>query len=320
MIELEKLIPMKTKTELHRIIAQEKSAILIVNTHSRRGERSFFRAVDELTKRGINIIASYPVRQPDRLPQVVKEAMLREGSLVIVGGGDGTISSIVDFFAYQDVVLGILPLGTGNSFARTLGIPLTIEGAADVIAGGKVADIDLGRINDDYFANIASLGFSAKVAQATSPSLKRVLGPLAYLSASIREFFRHRSFSCTFQVDGQEYRLKTHQVIIANGSFMGKTFLTPTISPDDRSLIVFSMDMLNRWQMLGLWTAFFLGKYTAFAEAKYFQIQEARIEADPPQSINVDGETTPAQTPVSVSLAPEALRVMVPGSFEDRDG
>jgi len=100
---------------------------------------------------------------------------------------------------------------------------------------------------------------------------------------------------------------------------MGKTFLTPTISPDDRSLIVFTMDMLNRWQMLGLWTAFFLGKYTVFAEAKYFQIQEARIEADPSQSINVDGEATPAKTPVIVSLAPEALKVMVPRSFEDMD-
>ena len=310
---------MKTKTELQKIIAQEKSAVLVVNTHSRRGERSFFRAVDELTKRGINITASYPVRQPDRLPQVVKEAMRRKGSLVIVGGGDGTISSIVDIFAYQDVVLGILPLGTGNSFARTLGIPLTIEGAADVIAGGKVADIDLGRIDDDYFANIASLGFSAKVAQATSRELKQVLGPLAYLFAAIREFFRHRSFSCTLQIDGLRYKLKTHQVIIANGSFMGKTFLTPTINPDDRSLIVFTMDMLNRWQMLGLWTAFFLGKYTVFSEAKYFQTREARIEADPSQSINVDGEATPAKTPVTVSVAPEALKVMVPGLFDDVD-
>ena len=314
-----KLIPMKTKTELHKNITQEKSAVLIVNTHSRRGERMFFRAVDELTKRGIDLIASYPVRQPERLPQVAQEAIRRKGSLVIVGGGDGTISSIVDYLAYQDVVLGILPLGTGNSFARTLGIPLSMEGAADVIATGKVADIDLGKIDQDYFANIASLGFSAEVARATSPSLKRVLGPLAYLFAATREFFRHRSFSCTLQIDGREHKLRTHQVIIANGSFTGKTFLSPTISPDDRSLIVFTMDMLDRWQMLKLWAAFFLGKYTDFAEAKYFQIQEARIEAVPSQSINVDGETTPAQTPVTVSLAPEALKVLVPGSFEDID-
>src|SRR5215470_7377585 len=103
---------MKTKRELQKLVTEEKSAVLVANTHSRRGERLFFRAVDELSNRGINIIASYPVRQPDRLPQVVKEAIRRKVSLVIVGGGDGTLSSVVDAFAYQDVVLGILPMGT----------------------------------------------------------------------------------------------------------------------------------------------------------------------------------------------------------------
>jgi len=83
---------MKTKRELQKIITQEKSAVLIVNTHSRRGERSFFRAVDEVTKRGINIIASYPVRQPDRLPQVVKEAMRRKGSLVLSAAEMGRLA------------------------------------------------------------------------------------------------------------------------------------------------------------------------------------------------------------------------------------
>jgi diacylglycerol kinase (ATP) len=309
---------MKTKRELQKTLTEEKSAVLVVNTHSRRGERLFFRAVDELTKRGINIIASYPVRQPDHLPQVLKEAIRRKGSLVIVGGGDGTISSIVDLFAYQDIVLGILPLGTGNSFARTIGIPLTIEGAVDVIANGKVADIDLGKIDHDYFANIASLGFSAEVARSSSNRLKKFLGPLAYGLVAVREFARHRSFTCKLQLAQEEYKIKTHQLIIANGSFIGKTFLTPSISPDDRSLIVFTMDMLNRWQMLNLWIAFFLGKYTAFSEAKYFRTREMRIETDPPQYINVDGEIT-TQTPVTVCIAPEALRIMVPQSFQDID-
>ena len=309
---------MRTKKELSKLIAKEKSAVLVVNTYSRRGERLFFRAVDELTKKGINITASYPVRHPDRLPAIMKEAIRREGSLVIVGGGDGTISSVVDYFAYKDVVLGILPLGTGNSFARTLGIPLTLEGAVDVIANGKVADIDLGKIDNDYFANMAALGFSSDVAHSSSNKLKKFLGPLAYLFVGVGQFFRHRSFACTFQTSGQEHKIKTHQVLIANGSFIGQTFLTPAISPDDRSLIVFSMDMLNRWQMLKLWIAFLLGKYTAFAEAKYFTTQEIRIEAEPPQHVDVDGEKT-TRTPVTVSLAPEALKVMVPQSFQDMD-
>jgi len=309
---------MRTKKELQKIIEKEKSAVLVVNTHSRRGERLFFRALDELTKRGINITASYPVRHPDRLPAIMKEAIRREGSLVIVGGGDGTISSIVDHFAYQDVVLGILPLGTGNSFARTLGIPLTLEGAVDVIAGGKVADIDLGKIDNDYFANMAAIGFSADVAHSSPHKLKKFLGPFAYLFVAVGQFFHHRSFSCTFHTAHEEHRIKTHQVLIANGGFMGKTFFTPSINPDDRSLIVFTMDMLNRWQMLKLWIAFLLGKYAAFSEAKYFRTREIRIEADPPQHIDVDGEKT-TRTPVTVSLAPEALKVMVPQSFQDMD-
>lgn len=309
---------MKTKTELEQSVKNQKSAVLIVNTHSRRGEKLFFKALDALQEKGITITASYPVRRPEHLPEVVKEAIGRKGDLVIVGSGDGTISSIVDFFAYQDVVLGILPLGTGNSFARTLGIPLSLDGAVDVLVNGKVADIDLGRIDDDYFANIASFGFSADVARNSPNRLKKFLGPLAYGLVASREFLRHRSFSCTLQIDGQIYKIKTHQVIIANGSFTGKTLLTPTINPDDRSLIVFTMDMLNRWQMLELWIAFFLGKYTALSKAKYFITNEVQIETEPLQYMNVDGETT-SQTPVTVSLAPEALKVMVPQSFEDVD-
>ncbi len=309
---------MRTKTELHKIIAKEKSAVLVVNTYSRWGGRLFFRALDELTKRGINITASYAVRHPDRLPAIMKEAISRAGSLVIVGGGDGTISSVVDYFAYQDVVLGILPLGTGNSFARTLGVPLTLEGAVDVIAHGKVADIDLGKIDNDYFANMAAIGFSADVAHSSPDKLKKFLGPLAYLFVAVGQFFQHRSFSCTFHTAHEEQKIKTHQVLIANGSFMGKTFFTPTINPDDGSLIVFSMDMLNRWQMLKLWIAFLLGKYTAFTEAKYFRTREIRIETDPPQYVDADGETI-TRTPVTVSLAPEALKVMVPQSFQDMD-
>jgi len=309
---------MRTKKELEKILAKEKSAVLVVNTHSRKGQRLFFQALDELAKRGINITTSYPVHHPERLPEIMKEAIRRQGSLVIVGGGDGTISSIVDQFAYQDVVLGILPLGTGNSFARTLGIPLTLEGAVDVIAGGRVADIDLGKIDDDYFANMAAIGFSADVAHSSPHMLKKFLGPLAYFFVAIGHFFRHRSFSCTFHTVDEGYKIKTHQVLIANGSFMGKTLFTPTINPDDRSLIVFTMDMLNRWQMLKLWIAFLLGKYTAFSEAKYFMTREIRIEADPPQHIDVDGEKT-TQTPVSASLAPEALKVLVPQSFQDVD-
>jgi diacylglycerol kinase-like protein len=102
---------------------------------------------------------------------VIQVAIARGNKLIVVGGGDGTLSAIVDYFAYQNVVVGLLPLGTGNSFARSLGIPLSLEGAIEGITNGKVVDIDLGKVDGDYFANVASIGFSAEVARKTSRRL-----------------------------------------------------------------------------------------------------------------------------------------------------
>jgi diacylglycerol kinase (ATP) len=157
---------MNSKHALEQQIKEERSAVLVVNTHSRRGQRLFFKALDALEQRGIHVTASYPVRHPERLPEVIQEAIARGNKLVVVGGGDGTLSAIVDSFADQEVVLGILPLGTSNSFARSLNIPLSLEGAIEVITQGKVVDVDLGKAGTDYFANTVTIGLTAEIARA----------------------------------------------------------------------------------------------------------------------------------------------------------
>jgi diacylglycerol kinase (ATP) len=110
-----------------RIRAKRTAAVVVVNAYSRQGERLFRRALGGLVQRGMGISASYAVRDPVRLPDIVKEAIASGSGLVVIGSGDGTISSVVGFFADRDVVLGILPLGTSNRFARTLGIPLSLD-------------------------------------------------------------------------------------------------------------------------------------------------------------------------------------------------
>ena len=111
---------------------------------------------------------------------MVREEMTKGRKFIILGGGDGSISSVVDHLAYASVVFGLLPLGTANSFARTLGIPLDLKGAIDVLVNGKVADVDLAKINEDYFANGSSIGMPAIVGRATPHSLKKWLGRGAY--------------------------------------------------------------------------------------------------------------------------------------------
>src|SRR5215218_5911789 len=122
-----------------RDMTQERAA-LIVNTRSRSGERTFFQALDRLQELGVPLGVTYAIRDPARLPETVRE-ILDDGSgyqVLILGGGDGSVSSVVDFLANRDTVLGLLPLGTANDFARTLEIPQEIEDACLAIASGKV--------------------------------------------------------------------------------------------------------------------------------------------------------------------------------------
>ena len=101
--------------------------------------------------------------------------------MVIVGGGDGSLSCTVDDVVDRDCVFALLPLGTANSFARTLGIPLDLDGAIATIATGRRRRIDLGMIDGDYFANGAAMGLSPMIGESVPHKLKRYLGRVGYL-------------------------------------------------------------------------------------------------------------------------------------------
>ena len=178
--------------------------------------------------------AAYPVRHAERLPEIVREEIAKGRKFIIIGGGDGTISSVVDHFAYTSVVFGVLPLGTANSFARTLGIPLDLTGAIDVLVNGKVADVDLGKINDDYFANGSSIGMPAIVGRATPHSLKKWLGRGAYVLVAASKFIRYVPFRCIVTINGQQTSFEALDVLIASGGYQGGVLRCPRSEPRRR--------------------------------------------------------------------------------------
>src|SRR5687768_14019971 len=104
--------------------AVPREAVLIVNAHSRKGEKLFRHAQAKLKAAGIDLIAAHAVKDPSRLTQVVIAAIDEGAPMVIIGGGDGSLSSAVDHLVDRDCVFALLPFGTANSLARTLGIPL----------------------------------------------------------------------------------------------------------------------------------------------------------------------------------------------------
>jgi diacylglycerol kinase family enzyme len=179
------------KALLEQEIKDGRRAVLVVNTRSRHGARAYSEAKRQLVEAGMALDATYPVRHAERMPEIVRGEIAKGRKFIIIGGGDGTISSVVDHFAYTSVVFGVLPLGTANSFARTLGIPLDLTGAIDVLVNGKVVDVDLGKINDDYFANGSSIGMPAIVGRATPHILKKWLGRGAYGLVAASKFITY---------------------------------------------------------------------------------------------------------------------------------
>lgn len=306
-----------TKQELEQRIRQDKSAVLIVNTLARQGQELYERTRQLLQENGITVTAAYPVKNPANLLSVTKDVIAQGNPLVIVGGGDGTLSSVVDAFAFKDTVLGLLPLGTGNSFAQTLDVPFSLEGAVQTIAQGKVAEVDLGKVNDDYFANVATVGLAGNAARRIRPDIKRYFGPLAYALAGAEAFFTHRAFRCRISSAEFDRVLTTHMVMVANGRYYGRFPLTADSTVDDCHLTVFTMGA-NRLELIKVGLAFLVQKHTSIPEANVFTTTAFSIETDTPQDVDLDGEVT-AETPVRFSIVPNALRVMVPAKSEHVD-
>ncbi len=295
----------------HNAESGARNAVLVVNTRSRSGRSLYRRAVALLTRRGVTLTEAHAVSDPDALPGVVREVIARGARRVIIGGGDGTISSVVGAFAYRDVVLGLLPLGTGNTFARTLGIPSKLEDAVEVILHGQVTGVDLGQVGEAYFANNADIGVSADMARSTSSGLKRFLGKLAYVLVGAAVVTQHRSFLCRVRTEDGQTTFPTHEMIIANGRFFGVTLLDADASVHNRTFTVCIMQTLSRWELFMLWAHFLLGHPSAFRTIRCFAAHDLWVDADPPQEIDVDGETR-LHTPAHFRVAPDALKALIP--------
>lgn len=167
---------LRSKAALTAAIHHGGRTMLVVNTRSRKGRRHYPGLPARLAAAGVPVQATFPVDDPTRLHHTLTEVLALDPDLLVFGGGDGSLTTAAGRLAHRDTALGVLPLGTTNNFARSLGLPLDLPGAIATLAGGKVADVDLARAGGDLFANMASIGLSVQVAQAT-PHPQATPGP-----------------------------------------------------------------------------------------------------------------------------------------------
>jgi diacylglycerol kinase (ATP) len=291
-------------------------AALIVNARSRTGEKAFERASRLLDSLGVEVGVSYALSDPARLAETVREAVSEGHGPIILGGGDGSVSSTVDFLAHHDVTLGLLPLGTANDFARTLEIPSGLEAACETIARGKVVDIDLGLVGDNFYVNVASVGLSVEATRSLSPQLKKSIGPLAYPVAAIQAFLKHEPFTARLAFPDGDHEPVDYgrllQVAVGNGRFYGGGMVVaPGSGIDDRLLDVYAIKLGRRRDLFGVVRYLRSGDFVRNESVDHFRTSRVLLETEPELPINVDGELV-TRTPEEFAVADNALHVIVP--------
>lgn len=288
-----------------------RKTALVVNAKSRKGRHLFRHACRGLKDAGFEVVRAHAVRDPARFDEAVRDAVGSGAPMVIVGGGDGSLSTAVDHFVKKDIVFGVLPLGTANSFARTLGMPLELPAAIDALAKGHVREIDLGMIDGDYFANCASIGIAPQIAQTVPHNLKAWLGRPGYLLWAARQLARFESFHLTVGEGAAAETLEAVEVRIANGPFHGGVELVEGATLDSGRIVVQAVIGQRRRDLVFNWLASVTGAEARHRTTREFVGQSLRVVTDPPLPVSIDGEVL-AVTPVTARIATRAIRVAAP--------
>lgn len=288
-----------------------KQAILIVNAMSRSGAEVFDEVRNKLMAAGMDIMEAHAIDNPDDMTPAVQNAVAK-APMVIIGGGDGSLSSNVDFFVGQDTVFAFIPLGTANSFAGTLGIPKDIDSAIDVIANGMRKRIDLGRIDDDYFVNAAAIGLSPMIAQTVPHKLKRYLGIVGYLIWATWCAVRFRPFKVIINSEeGPREKFWATEVRIANGSYHGGMELIENQKIDSGAIVIQAVTGRSVWGLAWSWFATVVKLRARHGTTREFRGTRMMLDTRPRQNISIDGEVA-ARSPVTVSVAGDVIEVAAP--------
>jgi diacylglycerol kinase (ATP) len=284
-------------------------ALLYINVRSRSGREHKPMALKELAGLGIDVIDASDVRI-DRLPTVLRDSR-RKIDRVIIGGGDGTLNRVLETLIELELPVGVLPLGTANDLAATLGIPQSIAEACGTIALGNQRRIDLGWVNGKHFFNEGSLGLSTHIARELDPAAKKRWGSLAIAANAARVVSRARAFRARLRCDDKTYDVHTVQITVGNGERFGGFFKNVDADIADRRLDLYSLEVKGFLDVLELVPALIRGRYTDCRGVRLERGREIEVSTTRPRAVYTDGERT-ATTPALFRLVPAALAVFAP--------
>ena len=287
-----------------------RRALMLVNPNARRGTAALDPVLDQLRAGGVDAVIER-FSSPDEVSADIARRR-HEADLVIVCGGDGTINAAARGVLETGLPMGIMPMGTANDLARTLGIPDDLIKAADVILAGHLSRVDLGEVNGHPFFNVASLGLSVDLARGLTPEAKRRWGKLGYGLAALKVLLKAKPFRAEIISDGTGVSVKTLQIAVGNGvHYGGGTVIHADATIEDGHLDLYSLELRNVWKFGLMLGAFRRGEHGVWDEVRTAKSTEFDIRTREPMPINTDGDIV-TQTPAHFIIRPSAVSVFSP--------
>jgi len=285
-------------------------ALLIINPNSRQGaETSLDKGIEHLHQAGIEVEV-VTAESPDESRKAIEKHQT-EINLVILGGGDGTISSMAETLMDCKLTLAVLPLGTANDLARSLGVADSLEAAFNAIIANHRQRIDLGRLNGHYFFNAAHIGLGVKVTEELTDENKKRWGVFSYLKALFAALARSDQFAVKMMVDGRSHRMRSIHLAVGNGRFYGGgNVIHKDARIDDRQLSVYSLKPQKLWKLLLLAPLLRSGGHQRHRRIFTATGAEIEVRTKRPMAIHADGEPV-CYTPARFEVFPEALEAIV---------
>ena len=250
--------------------------------------------------------------------RLAAEAVRDDVDVIVAAGGDGTVNEVAQGVLNETPsprsAMAVIPFGTANDFANGCGIPLTPKEALVLASEGEIHLIDVGKVNDNYFVNVASGGFGAEVTANTPKQMKDALGGAAYSLMGVVTAMKMKPYQATFTAEGQSEDGLMLILAVGNGTQCGGGFqVAPKALLNDGLLDVLVVHDIEVGKMGLIFNELLNLDDPTNQYVSYVQVPALQINSDRPLQLNLDGEPV-RETHYSFEVLPRCLPFVLPAN------